>query len=452
MRWWDESLFAVNSYEMVHNGKFFSPYYNGHPDLFNSKPPMTSWLQVAFIKLIGYNELAIRLPSAISALLCIIIIFLYLARNFDLLWAWTSALVLMTTYGFIQFHTARTGDSDAILTLYALLMNLYFIKYIYDDRKKYILLFFLFFSLAFTTKMFIPLLFCPAYLVILLMEKKLKSFVVNKEFWIGLIFFLCTTFGLILLRDLDSPGYLKKYFTSSEIAYSVIHNHEHSWNFYISNLIFTNRFQAWAFFAGIAIGMAFFLKQEKEKRLLVGLIALVVFYLIVISAVKTKLIWYDMPMYPLLAILAGYTIYRIFNMARESYNLKQWQINAFVIGSFLGIYCMMVSKADGNVIPSGEKVLEANERYIYKRIKEHKNLDGIKVYYTGHYGSLLFYKYKLADRGQTISLFSQPDFISDDKILVCSDSLKGVLRSKFELATLDKYDQAELFQIKSRIQ
>ena len=33
MRWWDESIFAVNTYEMIHNGKFFSAYFDGRPDL-----------------------------------------------------------------------------------------------------------------------------------------------------------------------------------------------------------------------------------------------------------------------------------------------------------------------------------------------------------------------------------------------------------------------------------
>lgn len=55
IRNWDESMFAVNAYEMSQNHNFITPYYKGLPDMWNSKPPLQLWLQIAFIKLIGYN-------------------------------------------------------------------------------------------------------------------------------------------------------------------------------------------------------------------------------------------------------------------------------------------------------------------------------------------------------------------------------------------------------------
>lgn len=58
MRWWDESMFAVNTYEMMHRGNYFSLYFDGAPDLYNTKPPLTVWLQLASVKAFGYNETA----------------------------------------------------------------------------------------------------------------------------------------------------------------------------------------------------------------------------------------------------------------------------------------------------------------------------------------------------------------------------------------------------------
>lgn len=118
MRWWDESMFAVNTYEMMENGKYFSLYFDGRPDLFNTKPPLTNWLQLLFVKLLGYNELAVRLPSAIAACLSVLIVFKFTLKRFDVLWAWVSVLILLTSEGFIGFHTARTADSDSLLTLF----------------------------------------------------------------------------------------------------------------------------------------------------------------------------------------------------------------------------------------------------------------------------------------------------------------------------------------------
>lgn len=66
IRWGDESMFVVNSYEMLHNGKWFSLYFNHAPDIYNTKPPMTNWLQIIFIKIAGFNEGSLRMPSAIA--------------------------------------------------------------------------------------------------------------------------------------------------------------------------------------------------------------------------------------------------------------------------------------------------------------------------------------------------------------------------------------------------
>lgn len=451
IRWWDESLFAVNTYEMFHNGKFFSTYYDGLPDLFNSKPPMTSWLQIVFVKILGYSELALRLPSAISAVLCVLILFIFIARRFDLYWAWFSALVLLTSQGFIHFHTARTADADAILTLFLFLANLFFVKYILDGGNKNIFFVMFFLSVAFMTKMYIPLLFCPAYLVILIREKKLKEFLFSKTFWLGVVVFLGSTFGLIYLRDLDSPGYFKKFFTSSEILYTVVHSHDEPLDFYFHNL-FSYRFATWFVLSLLGIGMTLLLQETKEKKVLFSFLMMSLVYLVIITISKTKLEWYDMPLFPYLATLAGFALYYIFkNIPLISGSKKPWQLISIIILIFFIPYYRMYDKTQGNIIPTGEKILEANERLIFQRMKEHKNLDGLKVLQFGHKGSMLFYKYKLADKGQKIEIVSEPNFNSNDKVLVSNDSLKLVLRKNYNLTVLDKYAQGEIVQIQSKL-
>ena len=128
MRWWDESMFAVNTYEMMHNGKYFSNYYDGVPDVTNTKPPLINWLQILFVKIFGYNETSIRLPSAFAAAITILLVFNFISKRFSLTWAWISALILLTSPGFIGFHTARTGEADSLLTMFLCLSNIYFLR------------------------------------------------------------------------------------------------------------------------------------------------------------------------------------------------------------------------------------------------------------------------------------------------------------------------------------
>ena len=69
---WDESRLAVNAAEMYHSGNFLSTTYEYKPDYYNTKPPLMIWLQVLSASVFGMNELAIRFPSAVAGLFCIL--------------------------------------------------------------------------------------------------------------------------------------------------------------------------------------------------------------------------------------------------------------------------------------------------------------------------------------------------------------------------------------------
>jgi hypothetical protein len=85
---------------------------------------------------------------------------------------------------------------------------------------------------------------------------------------------------------------------------------------------------------------------------------------------------------------------------------------------------------------------------LFQAIKKKENLDGVKVLYHNWDGALLFYKYKLESENQTIELVT--DFYSltlGDKVLVCNENLKQLLKANFELTLLDKNETAELYLV-----
>lgn len=446
MRWWDESMFAVNTYEMIQNGKFFSAYFDNLPDIYNTKPPLTNWCQIVFIKLLGYNELAIRLPSAIAAGLTVIVLFVFITKKTSVVWAWASALILLTSSGFINFHTARTGDSDSLLTLFLLLSNLSMINYILREKEKDIFIFFIFISLAFATKAFAALLFIPAYFIILLHRKKLKQFIVNWSFLAGACFFLFLSVGLFLLRELDTPGFLNQtFFRDACRIFRVIEDHTESTLFYFDNL-FKSRFSMWAVLFSGGVFLAFFSKSQIEKKMMLCIQVLVFVYFVIITLSITKLEWYDMPLFPYLAMLAGYPIFLLVQNVSVG-NFRSLFLVAVMVIFFSYPYYIMFDKSQGNTINSGEQALEANELYIFKKSKENTSLDGVKVYYHGHKASLLFYKYKLIAKNQSLELVSNSTFKINDKVLVSNDSLKKVISNKYKFSILDCYGEAELIQI-----
>ena len=136
---WDESRQAVNALEMLENGNWLVTHYQGEPDLWNTKPPLLIWLQVLCFKIFGVGVLGVRLPSALAGLATTLLLFFF-CKNYlkNQLLGFCSALVLLTTQGFISNHVTRTGDYDSLLTLWTTLTVFLFFAWINSThpRKK----------------------------------------------------------------------------------------------------------------------------------------------------------------------------------------------------------------------------------------------------------------------------------------------------------------------------
>jgi len=450
MRWWDESVFAVNTYEMMQNAKYFSLYFNNAPDFFNFKPPLSFWAQLSFVKLFGYNELSLRLPSAMAAAMSVILMFKFISTNFNYLWAWISALILITSYGFVGFHTARTADSDALLTLFVLLANLSFMRYVLSHNKWHILWFFIWISFSFYTKSFASLFFAPAYFFILFQKKLLKSFIINIYFFIGCCVFLLAALSFFYLREQDTPGFINAFLYSdaSRIYNTIWSEHKHEILFYVNNF-FESRFAFWSILFIMGSVLLFFNKNEQQKLILFSFLTLVCGYLFVITISITKLAWYDMPLYPYLSVIAAYPFVILIKFIRIKEKPLSSSLKAVVLVLFfLYPYILIFNKSQANTIPNTEKHLEANEMFINKKIKSNQSLDGIKVYYSGWHGALLFYKYKFLEKGDNIFLVNNiDDIFKNDIVMVCNDSLKDLLRKRFDLIKIEGFLNSELYTI-----
>ncbi len=449
MRWWDESMFAVNSYEMMYNGKWFSLYFDNFPDLFNTKPPLTSWLQILSIKCFGYTEFAVRFPSALAACCSVLILFRFTAKHFDYLWAWIAALILLTSYGFVHYHTARTADSDSLLTLFVLVANLYFVKFILNKQKRNILLFFLFITLAVSVKLYAGLLFIPAYIILLIYKKHFKEFIFNRYFLSGMLLFIFSIGSLLYLRELDSPGYINEVlFKDAGRMTTVVEDHSQSTFFYLDNL-FNLRFSIWSSFFVIGVLFVFFKEKSDETNILKLIFLFILVYLTIITISVTKLDWYDMPIFPYLALIAAYPIYYLIqSIYKKEKQLSLLKKTSIVTLIFLYPYLIQFSKSQGNSISDGEIKLESKEMYLFDKIKKNESLKGLKVFHTGWNGSLLFYKYKLAEQGQQIEIIYDISKIKvNDKVLVNNDSLKTILKKKFVYISIEEMFNAEIFMV-----
>ncbi|NEU75460.1 glycosyltransferase family 39 protein [Hassallia byssoidea VB512170] len=121
-----EPLFAEASRQMFVTGDWITPFFNGETRF--DKPALIYWCQAIAYAIIGVNEWAVRLPSAIAALAVISVSFytllMYLARLDELehisrptrrwLTAALGAAIMALTPEMIVW--GRTGVSDMLLT------------------------------------------------------------------------------------------------------------------------------------------------------------------------------------------------------------------------------------------------------------------------------------------------------------------------------------------------
>ena len=210
-RLWDESMFAVNAYEMEKSGNYMVPYFDNEVDWRNSKPLLLTWIQVGLIKMFGFSELTMRLPSAIAVAFSILMLFNFLRTKIDLLFAWIASLILLTSVGFIGFHTGRTGDTDSLLSFFLLATCIYFLKWLLEDKPKFVLISILFFSLAVMTKSFAAFLFIAPLISfgIYFLRDKFFNLFKSSQFYIGLVFFILSLILVFYVREMYQPGFFE---------------------------------------------------------------------------------------------------------------------------------------------------------------------------------------------------------------------------------------------------
>ncbi len=187
----DEGLYARRSriLEESHNW-FSSPFPSPHHKTIGSY-----WLIALSIKLFGYSEFALRLPSVLSSFVCLVISYLIAVKISNKKSALISIVSLSSMPLWIQYSRYASPDFPFVLCI--LLVILFFLKFIdsilFTNKYLFIFLSGFFISIAFFIRsymIFAPLIGLSPFLVFnLLRSRKIFTF----TFISGIIFGLVPT-------------------------------------------------------------------------------------------------------------------------------------------------------------------------------------------------------------------------------------------------------------------
>lgn len=110
----DEPRFAEASREMIERNDYVVPYFNNRYRF--DKPPLTYWFQTVSYRILGENDFAARLPSAIAAALTALLLLAWGRRLDDERIGWWAAI--MFTLCFQTFLHGKAAVADMWLVLF----------------------------------------------------------------------------------------------------------------------------------------------------------------------------------------------------------------------------------------------------------------------------------------------------------------------------------------------
>ncbi len=312
---WDEGRLAMKAVEMSRYGNWLVPSYFHVPDMISVKPPLLTWIQVIFIKILGEGELAIRLPSALAAFAVCLMFYWLLEIKYKFKWMGILAsFVFVTSRGVIFVHSSRTGDYDAMLTLFTFSYSLTWFLFIEEEKRKYYWWSCLFILLAYFVKDIQGMMFLPTLLVYAALRKKLKLVFFSPATYLGVVAILVPIVLYYVAREKLTPGYFQSVLDNDMIGRyaSTIENHLEPPLHYVDQLI-KYKFNKWWWM--LVPGLWFGLRNRNEliKHLTQFCLVTGGLYIFILSLAKTKIFWYLMPAFPMLAIIVAIFIYHIFN-------------------------------------------------------------------------------------------------------------------------------------------
>ncbi|MEI2740722.1 MAG: glycosyltransferase family 39 protein [Chitinophagaceae bacterium] len=454
---WDEAIYANNAVEMNKNGNWWVMYRDGQPDFYNTKPPLVIWLQSIFISIFGLTEIAIRLPSFISLLVTVVVLFRFLQKWFhSSLLSLFSISVLLTSYGFLGFHGVATGDLDATLCLWITLFSITILdKVVLPEKKispKWVYIIGLFFVLGFLSKssaVFLPL---PGLLISVFTFKKQDIVFKNKHFYFVLFAIIAFITVYYVLMEIKFPGYFHHAWASEykRIYYNVMPWHSQPFFYYIKN--FSERFFPWCWLIIPSIVLGLLSKKILIKKLTLFSAIFCITYTIIVSIPAVKLDWYDLPLYPFLAILTGIFFSELYDRTVYlfSNNPLFKPITAFI---FLAIAVpLFISMLNNIKHPLYKEPLE-KEGIALKQLINDYSVSNLKILmrvdHPEHYSQLNFYREVfLKKRGYKPELiFTTKQLSNRDTILVCQIALIDSIKKLKSVSTIKKVGDCLLISV-----
>lgn len=301
---WDEAIYAAVSKNMARSREYLVPTLNGVSNFFE-KPPFYMWITVPMINLFGIDSFSVRFWSAFFGVAGVLATYFLAKEMFGRLSGFLSGVVLITTFHYLRF--SKMAMLDVTVTFFMTMSILLF--WLGKRRGIFLILSGLALGLGFMTKGVVSFLVLPPLAVILFSDFRTYS----RKYLLGFcLSFLAVTLpwhGYLIFRfgnDFINP-YIG-YHVGARFGSDVEGKTEPFW-LYVA--VIRNSLRLWFPLLPLAliwlVGQLWLGKPSGSLKRK-GFLLLLAWFLAIflpLSIAHSKLIWYIVPIYPVLAIIIG---------------------------------------------------------------------------------------------------------------------------------------------------
>ncbi len=465
---WDEARNAVNTLNMVEKRDFICRSYNDSLDTWETKPPLMLWCQAASMAIVGENTLGLRLPSALATLFLAVMMILFCGRTLkDWRGGFFAAASLLVSDGFIKAHVSRTGDHDALLSLWLMLSVFYFYKWLINKDLKNALKISACVTAAVLTKSIIGLMFLPGLFLCLIIFE-INQFRLKKRFilrgYVSLLWgVLAGIIGIssyYVLAETTHHGYLQAVwkmellprFMNTEGKYLMPERGQ-----YLKILYEQNRFPFWAF---LPLSLWLSMRSDNsDKKTFVGIPLSIAVVFSIIMSFGVWYDWYDAPLYPLWAMIFGLGLSELFDKIQASFMPKyRWQLGfLFVLAFFALPYRNVVQRVyDNFIVTKPNEMYGVSMRELKKIHPEWRNYTLLYSNYDAYDAPMQFYQKTFNHKGFAIEkmyldlntpLSKMDSFVIGKRYLCCHPPMIDALGKHFEMTVLYQSESCQLLEI-----
>ena len=336
---WDEAIYAKVAKNMVVNNEYIVPHWDSLATGWFEKPPLYMWMMSFFMKILGFNSWAARLPSAIFGFLTVILVYLFGKKLFNKTAALISSLSLITTVQFLYYSRASMLDV-AVTFFITLALYLYWLAK-KSEKKHLWILSGVSIGLAVMTKGFVgllPFLVIGLYELYLIFshEQKINRKLIVNYLFIFLPFLLIAVPWHLTMYSMSGKSFIDKYFIYHvwDRATSVIEDKGNPFFWYAIVLKVSMRTWFVVLLAAFPFSIFHFYKKDKKFVFLtIWTISIFLFF----SVAKSKLVWYITPIYPALCLMVG-----IFSEKVLDFVMGKLKVSNNQTFKFLSMYLLIV--------------------------------------------------------------------------------------------------------------